>query len=84
MEIQVSPEVESRLEELAAASGRPPGELVEDAMASYLDELAEVRHILSSRYDEAMSGAVALIDGEAFFASLLDRETLLVEQRNTR
>lgn len=46
MEIRLKPETESRLNELASKSGRPTGELVEDAMVGYLAEVAEVRSIL--------------------------------------
>jgi predicted transcriptional regulator len=43
MEVHFKPETESRVQELASQSGRPTGELFEDAMAAYLSEAAEVR-----------------------------------------
>jgi predicted transcriptional regulator len=43
MEVHLRPETESRLQELATKSGRTPNDLIEDAMAAYLQELAEVR-----------------------------------------
>ena len=52
MAVRLSPETESRLQELAATTGRAPEEIVEDAIASYLAELAEVRDLLDHRYDE--------------------------------
>src|ERR1700751_953520 len=52
MEVRFRPETESRLQELASKSGRPPSDLIEDAMAGYLQELAEVREMLDSRYDD--------------------------------
>ena len=58
------PETESRLQELAATTGRQPDDLVEDAMAGYLAELAEVRKMLDGRYDDLKSGRVAPIDGQ--------------------
>ena len=58
MEIRLKPETESRLNELASKSGRRTDELVEDAMAAYLTEVAEVRSVLDSRYDEIKSGRV--------------------------
>jgi len=73
MEVHLKPETESRLNELASQSGRPKDELVEDAMAAYLIEVAEIRALLDRRYDEYKSGAVQAIDGEAFFDSLRKR-----------
>ena len=67
MEVHFKPETESRLNELASKSGRPTDELVEDALAGYLEEVAEVRKMLDSRYDDIKSGRVKPIDGEAFF-----------------
>jgi predicted DNA-binding protein len=42
MVVKLKPETESRLQRLAAKTGREPAELVEDAMAGYLAELAEL------------------------------------------
>jgi len=70
MEVHLTPETESRLNELAAQSGRPTDDLVEDAMAGYLTEVAEVRHILDGRYDDIKSGRVKPIDGEEAFERL--------------
>jgi predicted DNA-binding protein len=64
MEVRFKPETESRLNELAAKTGRAPDDLVEDAMAGYLAELAEVRQMLDSRYDEVKSGRVKPIGGD--------------------
>jgi predicted transcriptional regulator len=74
MEVRFKPETESRLIDLAARSGRAPDDLVEDAMAGYLAELAEVRSTLDSRYDDIKSGRVKPLDGEAFFEELRRRE----------
>jgi predicted DNA-binding protein len=81
MEVRLKPETESRLNELALKSGRPTDELLEDAMAAYLGEVAEVRNTLDSRYDDIKSGRVKPIDGEAFFEDLRRRETELFKQR---
>lgn len=67
MLVRLKPETESRLHELSATTGRAPDDLVEDAMAGYLAELAQVRTILDSRYDEIKSGRVKPIDGEEAF-----------------
>ena len=76
MEVHLRPETESRLQELAAKTGRAPDDLVEDAMAGYLQELAETREMLDSRYDDIKSGRVKPIDGEEAFASLRRKSEL--------
>ncbi len=70
MVVHLKPETESRLQELAASTGRAPDELVEDAMAGYLAELAQLRTTLDSRYDEIKSGHVKPLDGEDAFNRL--------------
>lgn len=84
MEIRLKPETESRLNDLAASSGRPTDELVEDAMAAYLTEVAELRNLLDSRYDEIKSSRVKPIDGEAFFEDLRQRESEHFKRRPTK
>ncbi|MGA9686926.1 MAG: hypothetical protein WBQ81_09250, partial [Candidatus Sulfotelmatobacter sp.] len=51
-------------------SGRAPNDLIEDAMAAYLQELSQVREMLDSRYDDLRSGRVKPVDGEEAFAKL--------------
>jgi len=70
MQVHLKPETESRLQELAATSGRAPDELVEDAMAAYLDELTQVRTMLDSRFDEIKSGRAQPVNGEEAFDRL--------------
>jgi hypothetical protein len=70
MEVNFRPETESRIHELAAKTGRAPDELVEDAMAGYLQELAQTRDMLDTRYDDLKSGRVKPVDGEKVFADL--------------
>jgi predicted DNA-binding protein len=81
MEVHLTPETELRLHELASKSGRPTDELVEDAMAGYLAEAAELREMLDSRYDDIKNGKVKPIDGDAFFESLRRRESELIKSR---
>ena len=78
MVVHLKPETEARLQELAASTGRAPDELVEDAMAGYLAELAQLRATLDDRYDEIKSGRVKPIDGEAAF------DTLRSKRKNRR
>ena len=70
MEVNLRPETEPRLQELAAKTGCAPTDLVEDAMAGYLQELAQTRDMLDSRYDELKGGRVKTLDGEKAFADL--------------
>lgn len=70
MKVNFRPETESRLQELAAKTGRAPDDLVEDAMAGYLQELAQVRETLDSRYEDLKSGRVKPLEGEEAFARL--------------
>jgi len=70
MEVHFAPDVEKRLNELAAESGRATDEVLQDALAGYFGELAETRNTLDSRYDDLKSGTVKPIDGEEAFARL--------------
>jgi hypothetical protein len=67
MAVNLKPETESRLQELSATTGRPPEDLIEDAMAGYLAELAQVREMLDTRYDDWKRGQVKPIEGEEAF-----------------
>lgn len=73
MEVNFRPETESRLQELASKSDHPPSDLIEDAMAGYLQELSEVRTMLDGRYDDLKSGRVKPLDGDKAFAELRQR-----------
>ncbi|MGA8429186.1 MAG: hypothetical protein WB729_05165 [Candidatus Sulfotelmatobacter sp.] len=84
MEVHLKPETESRLQELSALSGRSPDQLIEDAMAGYLQELAQTREMLDGRYDDIKSGRVEPVDGRAFFESLRQREEELLKQRSSK
>jgi len=81
MEVHFTPDVEKKLNELAAQSGRATDELLQDALAAYFDELVETRDMLDSRYDELKSGKVKAIDGEEAFARL---KAKTAAQRNQR
>ena len=71
MEIQFTPEVEKKLTELAAESGRGPDELLLDALAGYWEELSGAREMLNARYDDLKSGLAKPLDGEEAFARLM-------------
>jgi hypothetical protein len=70
MEVHIKPETESRLNEIASKSGRATDDLVEDALAGYLAELADARTMLDERYDDIKSRKVEPIDGEEAFSRI--------------
>jgi hypothetical protein len=70
MEVQFTPEVEKKLNDFAAESGRGPSEVLQDALVGYFEEVAQTRQVLNSRYDDLSSGRVKPIPGdevEAYF-----------------
>jgi predicted transcriptional regulator len=69
MEVRFEPDMQARLDQIASQRGRPAEDLVQDAVADYL-ELAETNQMLDSRYDDIKSGKVKLIPGEEAFARL--------------
>jgi predicted DNA-binding protein len=81
MEVHFAPELEAKLNELAATTGRPADELVQDVVAGYVDDLAEIRNMLDSRYEDIKSGRVQPVDGEEAFQKL--REMSAARRRNT-
>ena len=52
MEVNLRPETESRLQELAAKTGRPPNDLVDEAVAGYLKCTADALRAEASRPTE--------------------------------
>jgi hypothetical protein len=81
MEVHFGPDLQAKLDKLAIETGRPTGELVEDVVAGYFDELAQTREMLNSRYDDLKTGRVKPIDGEAFFEGLRQREDELLKKQ---
>ncbi|MSO30599.1 MAG: hypothetical protein EXQ48_06575 [Acidobacteria bacterium] len=80
MEVHFTPDLEKKLNELAAKTGRDADEIVQDVVAGYVDELAGVREMLDGRYDDLKSGRKKPIDGEAFFEQLRQREDERLKQ----
>jgi Arc/MetJ-type ribon-helix-helix transcriptional regulator len=64
MEVHLTPDLQAKLDRLVTETGRSADEFVQDAMAGYVDELAEVRATLDSRYDDLKSGRVKPISGD--------------------
>ena len=81
MEVQFEPDVQAKLEQIARESGRAPEDLVQDVVAGYVDELAETRRMVDSRYDDIKSGRVKLVPGEEVFARLRGRSEARRSQR---
>ena len=80
MEVNFAPDLQVKLNELAAQSGKPATELVQDAVAGYVGEMAELRGMLESRYEDIKSGRVQPIEGEKAFHKL--RENSAERRRN--
>lgn len=80
MDVHVTPEMAKKLTDLAATTGRGADELVQDALAGYLEELALLRDTLDIRYDDLKSGRVLPIDGDEAFARLREKS----EHRRSR
>jgi hypothetical protein len=70
MEVQFEPAVQAKLEKIARESGLDAVQLVQNAVAGYVDELAGTREMLDSRYDDIKSGKVKMIPGDEAFARL--------------
>ena len=71
MEVQFTPDVEKKLNDLAAQTGRASAAaLVQDVVEGYFDDLAETREILNSRYDDLESGRVKPVPGDEVFDRL--------------
>jgi len=68
-----NPDIQAKLDQWASQTGRPAGELVEDVMAAYFEEMAHVRQALDSRYDDIKSGKVKLIPADEVIARLRER-----------
>ncbi|MGA3324637.1 MAG: hypothetical protein ABSF45_09190 [Terriglobia bacterium] len=84
MEVRFNPDLQAKLDKLATETGRPTGELVEDVVAGYFDELAQTREMLNRRYDDLKSGRVKPLDGEEFFENLRRREDELLKKHSAQ
>ena len=73
MEVYIAPELEKKLNDLSVQTGRPAAELIQDAVAGYVDDLPETLAMLDRRYDEIKSGKVRMIPGDEAFARLHER-----------
>jgi len=73
MEVHFAPDLQAKIDQLVRETGRAPEDLLEDALAGYVPELAETREMLDSRYDDLKSGRVKPISGDEFIARLREK-----------
>jgi len=73
MEVHFTPEVQTKLDQMARETGSRGDEVVENVVAGFFDELAFTRQTLDRRYDELESGRVKLVPGDEVFARLRAR-----------
>jgi hypothetical protein len=81
MEVHLAPELQAQFDQLVAEIGCAPEKLIEDALAGYVPDLAQMREKLDSRYDDLKSGRVKPVDGEVFFEELRKREEALLNKK---
>jgi hypothetical protein len=73
MELHLAPELQAKIDQLISESGITPEQLVEDALAGYIPELAGSREMLDGRYDDLKSGRVKPIPGDEVIARLEEK-----------
>ncbi len=65
------PDLQAKVDQWVNTTGRSAEELVEDAIAGYFEELAQLRHTLDVRYDDIKSGKEKMIPGDVAYAQLI-------------
>jgi hypothetical protein len=73
MEVHFAPELQAKIDQWMTETGRSVDELVEDAMAIYLTDLAEIRDMLNSRYDDLKRAKVEPVPGDEVAKRLRDK-----------
>ena len=71
MEVEFTPDVQAKLDQMAREVGRSSDELVQDAVMGFFDELATMREMLERRYRDLETGRVQPIDGEEAYRRLM-------------
>jgi predicted transcriptional regulator len=82
VQINLTPQTQAKLDKLAQETGRNADELVEDALVGYLDEVAQLRESLDSRYDDLKSGRVKAIDGDVALAQMREKSRVCRSERH--
>jgi len=80
MEVQFSPDVQAKLDQMARDAGRRSDELVRDAVMGFFEELTFTRETLERRYRDLETGCVQPIDGEEAYCRLMAK----TEERRLR
>ena len=73
MEVQLTSDVQARLDQLSVETGRPREDFVSDALAGYFEELAQLRTLLDDRYDDLKAGRMGLVSAEQVKAHFLKK-----------
>ena len=80
MEVRLQPELAAKVEQRSTKTGCPADELVEDAVATYLLEVNDLRNMLDSRYDDLLSGNIKGVPGDE--ARRILEERIAARQRS--
>ena len=80
MEIRIDPSIDAQLTHIAEISGRAKDDIIEEALAGYLDATQVIQKEIDSRYDEAQRGEVTPIPLEEAFQKLRERIRLRSER----
>jgi len=75
MEVRLEPKLAAKVELWSAQTGLSAGELLEDAVATYLLEVEELRGMLDTRYDDILTGRVKGVPGDEARRILEERIT---------
>jgi predicted transcriptional regulator len=82
VQINLTPQTQAKLDKLAQETGRNADDLVEDALVGYLDEVAQLREVLDSRYDDLKSGRVRPITGDIALAQMREKSRVRRSERH--
>jgi hypothetical protein len=77
-----NPDLQAKIEQWTSDTGRPAEELVEDVMAGYFNEMAQLHATLDSRYDDIKNGEVKLIPGDEVEAHFAAKSAALRSRRS--
>ena len=82
MSLQIKPNQEAKIADLAAKTGRGKAEILEEVIDSYFDELADVREMLEQRYDQFKAGRVKELTPEQVREDIERRKREFLQQRH--
>ena len=79
--MHLAPELQNKIDKLLSESGLSADELVEDALAAYVTEVAETREMLDSRYDDLKGGGVKPITRDEIVAHFQQKSAIARRKR---